>query len=167
LIGAIVLEKQRLKKMALAAEVLGGAAVVITLVFLVLETRENTRAVQAQSYLALTSELNRVRENLFDAEIAGLFADAIRDQSIPDSPADALVVRQIFESVFAIYESAYYAKRKGVLDESEWSRFDQAICRNMRNSAMYWGPNESAVLGQGIRGVLTESFANYAENKCD
>jgi hypothetical protein len=43
--------------MALAAEIIGGAAVIITLIFLVMETRENTRAVQAQTYLALTSEL--------------------------------------------------------------------------------------------------------------
>ena len=153
--------------MALAAEIIGGAAVVVTLIFLVLETRENTRAVQAQSYLALSAELNRLREKLFETEIARVFADAIRDQAVPESPSDALVVRQIFEAAFAIYESAYYAKQKGVLDESEWTRFDQAVCRNMRNGATFWESENSAVLGQGIRGTLTESFAKYAEEQCD
>ena len=117
--------------MALAAEIIGGAAVIVTLIFLVIETRENTKAVQAQSHLALTSGLNRIREKLFDPEVAGILANALQKRAAPESPRDALIYRQIFEAAFSIYESAYYANRKGVLDESEWTRFDQAVCRNM------------------------------------
>jgi hypothetical protein len=154
--------------MALAAEVIGGAAVIITLIFLVIETRENTRAVQAQSYLALTSELNRIRENLLDPEVASIFANAIKDRAAPDSPRDALIYRQIFEAAFSIYESAYYASQKGVLDESEWTRFDQAVCRNMSSVAPIWEQDDSlAMSGQGIRSTLTESFVDYAEDRCD
>ncbi len=154
--------------MALAAEIIGSAAVIITLIFLVIETRENTRAIQAQSYLALTSELNRIREKLFDPKVAGIFANAIRDRAAPESPRDALIYRQIFEAVFSIYESAYYAKQKGVLDGSEWTRFDEAVCRNMSNVASIWEQDDSlTMLGQGIRSTLTESFVDYAEDHCD
>ncbi|NOX70186.1 MAG: hypothetical protein GXP15_13440 [Gammaproteobacteria bacterium] len=83
------------------------------------------------------------------------------------SPADQLIFGQLFEAAFAIYESAYYARQKGILDESEWSRFDAAVCRNMRNGAIIWEPNSSVVLGQGVRGTLTGTFANYVEEHCD
>ena len=154
--------------MALAAEIIGGAAVIVTLIFLVIETRENTRAVQAQSYLALTSELNRIRENTLDPEVASLLSEIFQNRAAPESPRDALIYRQLFEAAFSIYESAYYAKQKGVLDESEWTRFDLAVCRNMSNAAPIWERNDSiAFLGEGIRSTLTESFVEYAEDHCD
>jgi len=154
--------------MALAAEIIGGAAVTVTLIFLVIETRENTRAVQAQSYLSLTSELNRVRENLLDKDVAIIFANAIQDGAAPEIPADALIFRQIFEAAFSIYESAYYARQKGVLDELEWTRFDEAVCRNMSSVAPIWEHDSSLnVLGQGLRSTLTESFVDYVENHCE
>jgi len=166
--GSDTLGKEQLKKMALAAEIIGGAAVIVTLVFLVVETRENTRAVQAQSYLALTSELNRIREKLFEPEVASIFSNAILDRAAPESPRDALIYRQIFEAAFSIYEAAYYAKQKGVLDGSEWSRFDEAMCRNMSNVAPIWEQDDSlAILGQGVRSTLTEPFVNYVEDHCD
>jgi hypothetical protein len=162
------LDKKRLKKLALAAEIVGGAAVIITLIFLAVETRENTRAVQAQSYLALTSDLNRIRENLFDKDVASILAVALRDKAAPASPGDALVYRQIFEAAFSIYESAYYARQKGVLDGSEWSRFEQAACRNMSNAAPIWAQDDSITnSGQGIRSTLTKSFVDYVEGHCD
>ena len=119
--------KEQLQKMALAAEVIGGAAVVITLIFLVLETRDNTQAVQSQTYLALTSELNRVRENVLDPETARIFTDTLASGELPTSESEALIFRQVYEAAFAIYENAWYAHRRGVLDDNEWGRFSQAI----------------------------------------
>ena len=54
----------KLQEWALFAEVLGGIAIVITLIFLVLETRANTNAIQVQTYQSLTAELNtcKIRE---------------------------------------------------------------------------------------------------------
>ncbi len=103
-----------MKSLALAAEILGGAAVVVTLIFLVLETQENTRAIQAQSYLALTSQLNRLRESLLDPEVASVFTKGMLNRDSLASPADQLIFGQLFEAAFAIYESAYYARQKGI-----------------------------------------------------
>ena len=161
------MNKNQLRKMALAAEIIGGAAVVITLIFLVLETRDNTRAIQAQTYLTLTSEVNRIREGLFDSEVALIFALSVRDQAIPEEPGDAMAYQQIFESAFGVYEAAYYAWQKGVLGDAEWSRFDAAMCRNMGNAAIIWEPNPQLVFSSGIKGVLTAEFVEYAERRCD
>lgn len=99
--------------------------------------------------------------------MASIFADAVDNQTIPDNPGEALIYQQTFQTAFAIYESAYYAKQKGVLDDSEWNRFDLAVCRNMRNGAMIWEPRGEQWFSGGIRGGLTESFAEYAEHRCD
>ena len=64
------MKKLNLSEMALAAEILGGVAVVVTLVFLVLATRENTNAIQAQTYQALTAELNAIRLAYTTSDVA-------------------------------------------------------------------------------------------------
>jgi len=46
------MKKLNLAEWALAAEIIGGVAVVITLVFLVVATRENANAVRAQPFKA-------------------------------------------------------------------------------------------------------------------
>ena len=52
------MRSDQLQKWALGAEIAGAVAVVITLGFLTFQMRENANAVQAQTYQALTQELN-------------------------------------------------------------------------------------------------------------
>ena len=66
------MNSEQLQKWALLAEVIGAAAVVITLIFLIVETRENTNAIQSQTYQALTAELNRSRSLFQEPEEAEL-----------------------------------------------------------------------------------------------
>ena len=61
------MDKNNLKVWALAAEVIAAVSVVVTLGFLVLETRANTNASQAQTYQLLMQELNDYRALLSEA----------------------------------------------------------------------------------------------------
>ena len=52
------MRSDQLQKWALGAEIAGAVAVLIALGFLVFQMRENTNALQAQTYQALMQELN-------------------------------------------------------------------------------------------------------------
>ena len=70
------MRSDQLQKWALGAEIAGALAVVITLGFLAFQMRENTNAVQAQTYQALMEELNNYRALTVDpglAEVEGKF----------------------------------------------------------------------------------------------
>ncbi len=62
------MRSDQLQKWALGAEIAGAVAVVITLGFLAFQMRENTNAVQAQTYQALMQELNDWRTQGNNAE---------------------------------------------------------------------------------------------------
>lgn len=158
------MKKLSLSEFALVAEALGGIAVVITLVFLVLATRETTNAIQAQTYQALTSELNTLRFNNASSEMSDLFV-RISTQGIDAlSDTDRMRLQFSAEAKWGVYENAFFSRNRGVLGESEWSRFEAAICRNFAIDKWLWELNDTQ-WGSLSRNV-TPTFRDFVESVC-
>lgn len=115
--------------MALLAEIVGGAAIVISLVVLVLEVRQNTAAVRASTYDQLLSDHTQYRMDLAtntDATEAFLSfnghaptgPDELRDQQ----------GRLIWIAGMMLWERAYFAREYGTLGDSEWQRYRSNMC---------------------------------------
>lgn len=166
------MKKIELQEWALAAEIIGGIAVLVTLIFLVLETRENTNAIQAQTYQSLTAELNEHRRSTISPEIVEIRLKYIDSGlgSLSENKRYKLMV--LSEAKWGIYESAYYARERGILGEAEWFRFDNAICRNLKLDRTLWYPEEVGINilnnfpGVGIATNITPMFRDYVENLC-
>ena len=62
------MRNSRLQQYALVAEAISAAVVVVSIAFLVAETRNNTKAINVQTHLALTEQMNAWRESLIDDE---------------------------------------------------------------------------------------------------
>lgn len=155
----------RLQKWALFAEIIGGLAVVVTLVFLIYETRENTNAIQAQTYQSLTAELNRTRETAILSDLNSLQMRRSTEGVGSLTPSEIRKVRFLAQSVWGVYESAYYAQIRGILGEQEWSRFSIAICRNYVGDADIWIATEDNQQN-GISSNITPVFRSYVEDSC-
>jgi hypothetical protein len=158
------MEKLNLSELALAAEVLGGVAVVVTLVFLVLATRENTNAIQAQTYQALTSELNALRFTSATSEMSDIFVRISTEGIDALSNAERMRLQFSAEAKWGVYENAFFSRNRGVLGEDEWSRFASAICRNFTIDQWLWGSNDTQ-WGSLSRNV-TPAFRDYVESAC-
>ena len=163
--------KEKLQEFALIAEVIGGIAVIVTLVFLVVETRENTNAIQAQTYQSLTSELNESRRSERATHILQVTA------KLADNGMESLTGLEWAELMFwneskwGVYESAFYAYRRGILGDDEWMRFESAICRNRRTDIMFWYPERfgtppSDIQGFNLASNLTPGFTEFVEQLC-
>ena len=163
----------KLQKWALVAEVLGGIAIVITLVFLVLETRANTNAIQVQTYQSLTAELNALRFEKTKTYNIGAYLAYTKGsfKELTDQQKYRLII--VTEAIWGIYESAFYANERGVLGEDEWGRFEAAICRNYAVDKMLWypelaGPSSLDVTAiNGIARNVTPKFKQYVESFCN
>ena len=163
----------KLQEWALFAEVLGGIAIVITLIFLVLETRANTNAIQVQTYQSLTAELNTVRfENMKTQNMVALFQYTKKPfNELTDHQKYRLIM--ITEATWGIYESAFYANERNVLGENEWGRFEAAICRNYHVDKTLWYPETAgpssldATALNGIARNVTPKFREYVESFCN
>ena len=64
--------------------------------------------------------------------------------------------------IWGVYDSAYFANKRGVLSASEWSRFDAQLCGNFENSQDQWATGHRAP----IRALHTVEFVEYVENLC-
>ena len=160
------MENVRLQRLALLAEVVSAAVVVMSIAFLVVETRNNTKAINVQTHFALTEQLNQWREQLTDTEYL-----AVREKSgaegiiaLSETERSRYLMPQL--SLWSIYESAFFAYRNGALDSNGWERFGANICRNYESAILRGSWLDSRLTVGGVAGVLTDDFRDYIEANC-
>ena len=119
----------KLKKWALIAEVISGAAVVVTLVFLVVGIRENTSTTRAVAYANLIDSINELEsQRLNNSELTAnwrLFRTGqLSNIELDNRGQLALYVQMLARN----YEKAYYSNLYGIIGADEWERFERSIC---------------------------------------
>ncbi len=122
-----------LDQAALLAEIIGGAAILLTLVFLVLELRRNTAATRSathQTQVDSTVGLQAMLVN--DAALAGIILKANADISSITSE-DNLRLQYLYQSHFNLWHSAYWNKREGLLSEHAWHTWDKGMNLILKN----------------------------------
>ena len=110
-------------------EVLGAVAVLVTLVYLAVQVRQNVRVAKASIRESRTAcsqtVLLAIRE---EAEII--------TKTEPLTPAEALRIQQVCSAMFRDWEAYFYQREQGLLDESEWLAIASAI-QNSLNRDMF------------------------------
>ena len=160
------MDDSRLRRLALLAEVISAAVVVISIAFLVAETKNNTKAIHVQTHLALTAEMNQWREQLNDDGYLSARAKAELDgiASLSWSEQNLYMSRHL--SLWSIYESAFFAYRSGALDANGWERFSGNMCRNYAAAARIGSLNNDVLVAGGLLSVVTEDFESYLAEHC-
>ena len=138
----------------MVAEIVSGVAVVITLVFLVVEVRGNSDLIRANAFNRSMESLNELRMLIAtDEENLAVMREHWGIDSEDELRRQLLVV-----SLWSIYEKTYYSPKYGLVGQAEWERFDTRICRYIEIREDYWRFNVSV--------FLTEEFRNYVIDRC-
>jgi len=154
-----------LVRVAQIAEILSSLAVIVTLLFLVAEVRQNTRVTQAAAYEQRIEELNRWRAILVtDSEVAAAWLTDREEAGASQGKVADFRLGILFFMQWAIYENAYYANQRGLLGAAEWSRFERQICVRYENSGSRWDAGTAVTSSE--RQLLTEEFARFVEDSC-
>jgi hypothetical protein len=125
------MENENLQKWALVAEIIGGIAVVLSLIFVGVgvrqsseETAINTRAIQTNAYQDLISQINLLNlariENPETLQIAGSFSA----DSNPDNEIETRYMSSVSAYVIRHGEMAHYQYLQGLIDKP---RLDSAL----------------------------------------
>lgn len=129
--------KLRLSELASIAEVISGVAVLVTLIFLILQIRENTEITRAATFDRNIESVNQVREWIINDPRLAESWFAYYEHSLADlSEQDE---RQLIMAVianFGIYEKSYYAHQRDLMSASEWERFETQICTQHENASI-------------------------------
>ena len=148
----------KLEKWALIAEIIGGIAVVVTLVFLVLGIRENTAITRASAYQTNMDSLNEWRALLVTEDLNEAWNDYMDTGVTSERQADIGVANIM---LFAIFEKSFYAKEYGILGDQEWGRFEEQICLRANQLTRWNAPSAFS------REILTDEFVDYIEDVCE
>ena len=125
-----------LENQASIGETISGAGVLISLVFLILEIRNNTRALQAQTFHNLTQNslgmLAQVYqdENLLDFVIRVVSGDSF------ESDADQLRRRTYLVAMFRHFDNTLTQRDSGVLSAEQWTVYETSIREWVKHAAI-------------------------------
>ena len=158
------MKKNQLRKWALGAEIVSAIAVVITVGFLAFQIMNNTNATQAQTYQLLMQEMNDYRLIFTEPGVAAI-ATKFAQQGWAD--LDPVEQRQYYATQtirWGLYESAYYANKRGVLGDAEWHRFERAYCRARKSdqAVIPWDPEGFTPVPE----LLTPEFVDFVQATC-
>ena len=158
--------EQRLQKWALVAELVSALAVVVTLAFLIVGMRDNTNAIQAQTYQQLMRDINTWRSSIRDLEREEILFRIDEGDTENLADGELAAVRLAYLELWGIYEAAFFANDRGVLGPNEWTRFEIMICFERTSvSESFFEQDFRGILP--ISETLTPAFAAYVRESCD
>jgi len=122
-------------------QVVGAAAVVISLIYLAHEVRSTARATRLESMRSLSDAINQFFRTIAqDAELADFFYRGMHDFGA-NKGGNLLRFSALVDYMFRIYEDMYYQHLEGRLDPRVWRGFE-AIMRDMNaypGIQAWWG----------------------------
>ena len=127
----------KLQDMASVAEIVSSVAVLVTLIFLVIEVGDNTASIRASTYQDLVNERSQ-RYHLLasDDRTAIAFAKMI-EQGLPPNSEEFDEATQARISLAGLLtwlniENSYFQYLHGTLSEEDWLYFEQRMCRSLQ-----------------------------------
>ena len=108
--------KFKLKKLALIAEIFGGIAILISLIFVGLQFKENAKATKSANASATIASLANWYTQLGNnSESSELFYDFMADPDLM-TPQQRFQAVMNAHGVFIIFQNSYYLSKEGTLD---------------------------------------------------
>ena len=152
-----------ISKLRTIGEGISVVAVLVTLVFLILEVRENTAAIRTESFGESINKLNEWRLNLAgNRELAQMFADFNDGAVMELDRAERQQFGLVMTSLWSIYETAYFAQSYGTLGESEWSRFERVLCSQYESAFAF----KKGLWDTEVQMILSPEFRLFVEEQC-
>ena len=120
--------REKLQEYALIAEIIGGLAIVISLLVVSYQISLSTDATKAATEQALMAELNNWRMTV-GADPEKHYAFLHPENAIDELTEIQLMQRTInLDAFWGIQESAYLAHEDEYLSEKSWNRFYRVMC---------------------------------------
>ncbi len=149
--------KTKLSEIANLAEVIAAIAIVISLIFVGVQLRDNTKATKSSSAIAASSETAQWYAQLaFDGGgSASLFRDFITDPELlkPDELYRAILM---LHSLMWVHQNNYYLVKEGTLDPRIQDSISQSIIivKDSPGWEKYW---------QQRRSIFLPEFQKYVD----
>ena len=122
--------RRTLQDWASISEMAGALAIVISLIYVAYELRENTRAMQVTSRQTLSNQDLTYFQSGMDSTVIARALSKIRNgEDLTNLEIAQLEARQHLN--FRIFEHAFSLRRSNALNSLEWERYENVIQRQI------------------------------------
>ncbi len=132
-----------LQSLVSIAEITGGIAVLVSLVFVVVSIRQNTRSQKALAVDSLTAAITAINVPAIESPKVGFaVAKAMLDWQAASREERAIAHYFLF-SYFKLSENAWYLRQSDVLDHGQWMGWETALRKYYHAPGVQqvWWPN--------------------------
>ena len=139
-------------------ELIAAAGVVVSLIYLAFQIRQNTRQARGSMYDSIVSSLATFdRPIASDPQLARIFEDAIDDWGSIDGSGRARVMH-LLSTLFKQFENVHYQYRQGTLEDELWLGWRQLMLSYFRRPGVqaWWSMR---------RGFYSASFRAFLERE--
>ncbi len=133
-------------------EFIGAIAVVVSLVYLAIQVRRNTRAVRAATHHSLTTSVHGLHGMVAENEgLAHIYFTGLRDRKALQ-PEERLRFDTLLRSVFLWYEDFFYQSQQGMVDEQTWRARERELLQVLSRPGIgEWWSRSSTLLSESFR----------------
>ena len=154
------MSEANLTKLNPLLEFFGGIAVLVGLIFVGLELRQNTEAVQADTLQSITEQSQDYLLLLAsDGEINAIWRQGVADLSELDE-GEASRFNFLYRAQWIRFQNAYLQWRRGTLDDNDWAFYAGIICRKGGDEG---SPSARGATWPDHKGALTKEFVEFVE----
>ena len=120
---------EKLKRYALVSEIISAAAVVVSLIFVAFQVKDNTAAIRSSTYDGILSDHIEWRLTIATHPELGAAILKLDNSDTDMNDLERKNAERAYQALFQIYERAYFARKYETLGDSEWARYEKPICR--------------------------------------
>ena len=141
---------------AAIAEIIGAVAVVITLIYLSIQVKHNTRAIRGQTISDVTRNVHEHANMVLQGQdVAAALKKFASDKTL--DPNDAILIDFLLTAVFVARQNEYFQWEQGLLDESVFKSLHHVIYTLLESpNGQYWWQHEG-------RRMLAPEFAEFVD----
>lgn len=108
-------------------EFVSALAVVVSVLYLAIQIRQNTRSLRAQAHQSITTHIAELNRTIVENdEVAEILERGLEDPTVL-TPAEARRFNAYNSARFRHYDNLYYQYRVGVREDSQWSGFSSML----------------------------------------
>ena len=148
-----------LQSFAAIAEIVGGIAVLISLVFVIISIRQNTTSQKALAVDSLTAAITAINVPAIESPQIGLAVAKATSDWKAASSEERTIAHYFFFSLFKLWENAWYMRKSNVLDEGQWAGWEATLCKFYHTKGIQevWWPSRCGAFSPEFRQFLADT----------
>ncbi len=148
------------------AESIGALAVVVSIAYVALQIRQNTRSIRASAHQDLLNHVAQLNLRITDDPTLATLILKARVSPLDPASVGGIRLRAMNATLLRHYAHAYSQFREGILSEDQWRVFEASLRRNLRrpNTRLDWeffaeefSPEFQSFVTQRLREVAAQS----------